>query len=211
GTPFLYRALPGDWESFLGSLNKSLRDNAKYYPRLLHRHGRQAAFSVAATSDEVRATLPVLLALHRARAAAPAAVVHHDYFASASRRAFIEAAAPALAARGQLRIGVLAVDGAPVAAQMWLENAGVMFVYYSGYDPRWSRYSVAFIALLDALQDAMSRGIGRVEFLAGLGQFKERWSPQRRLRHNVTLAAHPALFRSVMALSPVRRLLRRFS
>jgi len=57
----------------------------------------------------------------------------------------------------------------------------------------------------------VDRGIRRVEFLAGGGQFKERWDPDRRFRYNLTLAAHPALFRSLLALSSIRGFMRRFS
>ena len=34
------RHLPGSWAQFVKGLNKSMRDNVKYYPRLLAREGR---------------------------------------------------------------------------------------------------------------------------------------------------------------------------
>jgi CelD/BcsL family acetyltransferase involved in cellulose biosynthesis len=211
-TEYLYRGLGATWEEFTRGLNKSLRDNVKYYPKLLRRAGHTVAFTSAGSPNEVIEYLPMLFDLHRARALAPMPVRHQDYFAQPQRRAFFRSVCPALAARGMLRIGVLWIDGAPVAAQMWLENADTLFLYYSGYEPAWSRFSVGLIVTLESLRSSMvDRGMRRVEFLAGGGQFKERWDPDRRFRYNLTLAAHPALFRSLLALSSIRGFIRRFS
>src|SRR5207302_11195228 len=101
------------------------------------------------------------------------AVRHDDYFADPRRRAFFRAVVPALAAAGAARIGVLCVDGEPAAAQLWFEHGDTLFLYYSGYDTRWARFSVALIATLEAIRSAMAeRGIRRLEFLSGGGQFK---------------------------------------
>lgn len=210
-TPYLYRALTSPWDAFERDLNKSLRDNVRYYPRLVRRDGHKLQFEIASTREDVLAALTTLMTMHRARSRAPMRVRHRDYFAEPTRRSFFRCVAPTLAARGQLRIGVLWLDDTPVAAQMWLENRGVMFLYYSGYEPTWSRYSVALIATVEAVKDAIDRGLHQIEFLAGRGQFKERWEPSRRVRFNVTIAAHPTLLRPLFALAGVRRVIRRFS
>ncbi len=211
-TEYLYRRLGATWDEFMGSLNKSLRDNVKYYPNLLRRSGHTIAFTSAGSPHEVDEYLPILFQLHRARALAPMRVRHQDYFAQPQRRAFFRSVCPALAALGRLRIGVLWLDGMPVAAQMWLENLDTMFLYYSGYEPAWGRFSVGLIATLESVRSSMvERGVRRIEFLAGGGQFKERWDPERRFRYNLTIAAHPAVFRSVLALSSIRGFMRRFT
>jgi CelD/BcsL family acetyltransferase involved in cellulose biosynthesis len=200
-TEYLYRGLGATWDEFTRSLNKSLRDNVKYYPNLLRRAGHTMAFTSAGSPREVIEYLPMLFDLHRARARAPMRVRHQDYFAQPQRRAFFRSVCPALAALGRLRIGVL-----------WLENLDTLFLYYSGYEPAWSRFSVGLIATLESLRSSMiERGVRRIEFLAGGGQFKERWDPERRFRYNLTLAAHPTVFRSVLALSSIRGFMRRFS
>jgi CelD/BcsL family acetyltransferase involved in cellulose biosynthesis len=211
-TEYLYRGVGATWDEFTRSLNKSLRDNVKYYPNLLRRAGHTMAFTSAGSPHEVIEYLPMLFDLHRARARAPMRVLHQDYFAQPQRRAFFRSVCPALAALGRLRIGVLWLDATPVAAQMWLENLDTLFLYYSGYEPAWSRFSVGLIATVESLRSSMiERGVRRIEFLAGGGQFKERWDPERRFRYNLTLAAHPAVFRSVLALSSIRGFMRRFS
>ena len=107
---------------------------------------------------------------------------------------------------------MLCVDGEPAAAQLWFEHGDTLFLYYSGYDTRWARFSVALIATLEAIRSAMAeRGIRRLEFLSGGGQFKERWDPQRRLRHNLIVASRPSVLRAALALSSIRGFFRRFS
>src|SRR5436305_102541 len=49
----VYRELPDTWEAFERDLNKSMRDNVRYYPRLMVRSGHAFVFEIAATPDEV--------------------------------------------------------------------------------------------------------------------------------------------------------------
>lgn len=204
-TPFHYRLLPATWKTFVAGLNKSMRDNIKYYPRLLARRGHAVAFDVACTPAEVSDALPILFALHRARAHAQMRVKHGDRFRLPQRRAFFRELAPRLAARGQLRIGVLKVGNQSVAAQLWMECGSAMFLYYSGSDPTWAKYSVTMVATLEAIKDGMARGLSRVEFLRGGGQFKERWDTSVRLRQGVLVARRPWLVRNLVAVRATHR------
>ncbi len=203
-----HRGLPQTWEQLATHLNKSMRDNVRYYPRLMLRHGHPFAFEVACSPEHVSASLPTLFRFHRLRADVPLEVQHTDHFCTPSRRAFMREAAPLLASLGQLRIGVLKVEGQPIAAQMWLEKGRTMFLYYSGYEPSWSSYSVALIATVEAIKDGISRGIDRLEFLLGGGQSKRRWDTEQRFRQPALLVPHPAL---VPLLSRFRWLRRKLS
>lgn len=200
GIVFTYRQLPDRWDDLVRGLGKSMRDNVKYYPRLMQRHGHAFSFEVAQTANEVATWLPVLYQLHRERAHASMSVRHPDYFDVTNRRAFMTAVAPQLAAAGQLRIGILKIDNEPVAAQMWLERGRVMFVYYSGYRIEWATHSVALIATIESLRDAMGRGINQVEFLAGGGLPKERWRTKSRIHGNAWLVRWPRLARLMLRL-----------
>ena len=200
GVVFTYRRLPDCWDDLVRGLGKSMRDNVKYYPRLMQRHGHTYAFDVARTAEEVAACLPVLYDLHRARARADMRVPHPDYFEVSHRRDFMTELAPLLAERDQLRVGILRINGEPVAAQMWLERGRVMFVYYSGYRIPWAKHSVALITTMEAFRDAMDRGINQVEFLAGGGFPKERWGTRSRVHGNVWLVRWPRVARLMLKL-----------
>jgi CelD/BcsL family acetyltransferase involved in cellulose biosynthesis len=203
-----FRALPPSWDALAASLNKSMRDNVKYYPRLIDRRGHVAKFRICATPQQVSEALSVFFDLHRARATAAASVAHEDRFRFTDRRHFLRKVAALLAARGAFKVGLLEVDGAVVAAQLWLEEANALFVYYSGYDPVWAPYSVQLVATIECLKDAIGRGLERVEFLRGGGHAKERWGTERRVRVNVTLSRWTGPARIVLGLPRVRRRLR---
>jgi CelD/BcsL family acetyltransferase involved in cellulose biosynthesis len=203
--PFHYLELPDSWEDLVKGLRKSTRDNVKYYPRLMARHGHNLDFQVARTPGQATKDLRTFLELHRARAETEEGRRHGDKFWSRDCRAFIGEVVASLADQGCAKIGVLRVGGEPVAAQMWFEHGRVMFLYYSGFRPEWGKHSVAFIATQEAMKDAMSRGIRRAEFLRGGGQFKERWGGSSRFRTSVLFGRQPEMIRRLIAVRAVIR------
>lgn len=204
--PLQARALPDTWEAFLGSLNKRMRDNIQYYPRLLRRHGHAYDCAVVSTPEAVRRSLPMFLQLHRARAECRVRLRHHDKFSSPERQAFLAEVAPLLAARAQLRIHLLRIDGQSVAAEMWMERGDTTFGYRSGYAPEWAKYSVAMVNTSEAIKDSIGRGMRRLDLLRGSGQFKERWGTRPRYRTDLIVGRHP---RAVKALLRTRDFHRR--
>ena len=203
GIVFTYRRVPPDWEALVSSLNKSMRDNVRYYPRLMQRKGHPYRFQVAATPIEVSAALPLLFNFHRERAEATMKITHDDYFNHPNRRAFIRELAPVLAENSQVRIGTIWVGTEPVAIQMWLEKDDTMFLYYSGFLPDWRAHSVGLLATIGAFQDAIGRGVRQIEFLAGGGHPKERWDTQQRTHSNIWLTRRPRMTRFLFSL-PIR-------
>jgi CelD/BcsL family acetyltransferase involved in cellulose biosynthesis len=202
-----YRSLPDSWEGFVAGLKKSMRDNVKYYPRLLARRGHAVSFEIATSPEEVSRALPILFDLHRSRSLAATGIMHSDKFGDRDRRAFITAVSPVLARSAQIRIGILYVDQAAVAAQLWLEQLDTVFIHSSGYLPEWSDYSVGMVATLEAIKDAIGRGLSRVEFLRGEYHSKERWGTSRRSLAHLILGRQPKLQRLLLAPAPVRKLL----
>ena len=200
GVVFDYRRVPSDWEALVASLNKSMRDNVRYYPRLMQRKGHPYRFEIASTPAQVSAALPLLFNLHRERAEASMRIAHDDYFDHPNRRAFIREVAPILAEQGQVRIGTIRVGDEPLAAQMWLEKGDAMFLYYSGFLPAWKAHSVALLATIGAFQDAIGRGTRQIEFLAGGGHPKERWDTQQRVHSNIWLVRRPRITRFLFNL-----------
>jgi CelD/BcsL family acetyltransferase involved in cellulose biosynthesis len=195
GLPQQSRPLPDTWEAFVSCLNKSMRDNVKYYAGRLARHGHNYSYEVASTPDAVLRALPVLLRLHRQRAQRETRIRHGDRFAFPGRPEFMAEVAPLLAARGELRIYQLKIKGETVAAEMWLEHGETMFAYCSGYVPGWAPYSVAMLNTGEALKDGIQRGVRSLNLLGGVGQFKERWGTQPRPCRWVIVARHPRAIR----------------
>jgi hypothetical protein len=203
-----WRTLPASWDELLDGLGRSMRGNIRYYPRLLQRSGHSFAFRVADEVRSVRAALPILFALHAARANAPTGERHHDRFQDPTRREFLHRLAPVFASSGQMKIGILQVDGADVAVQMWFERNGTIFLHYSGYEPEWARFSVGMMLAAEIIRRGVDRGMQRVEFLRGSKQFKTRWNTEQRVQTDVYFVRYPWLLPMFHRLRSVRRTLR---
>jgi hypothetical protein len=182
---FDWRTLPSTWDHLLEGLGRSMRGNVRYYPRLLKRSGHSFSFRVVDDVESVRATLPTLFSLHTARATAPGLEKHRDRLIQPERRAFLHGLAAVLVPKGQMKIGVLQIDGTDVAAQLWFERSGTIFMHYSGFIPEWARFSVAMITTSEIIRLAVERRMKRVEFLRGSKQFKTRWNTQQRVQTDV--------------------------
>ncbi len=207
--PFEYRNLPQTWEELVRGLNRSMKDNVKYYPKLMIRSGYPFRLRVAESPDDVAIALPSVYRLHSARAAVDVGVAHKDYLERKDHRAFLSEVGPRLAASGEMKVGLLEVGNEVVAAQIWLERSRTLFLYYSGYLPEWSKYSVAMVTSSEILKAGIARGFDRVEFLRGTGQFKTRWDTQQRIQLDVTLARRATTMRALLdSYRGARRLMR---
>jgi CelD/BcsL family acetyltransferase involved in cellulose biosynthesis len=203
--PHQYLQLPPTWDEFVSQLNKSMRDNVKYYPRLLTRSGFRFTFQVASTADQVGASLPHLFDLNRARVDAPVRVRHEDDFRSVERRALLRDIGPVLAERGEFKVGLLFVEDKPVAAQAWLEKGEVAFLSYSGYLPGWARYSVGMVATSEMIKHSIERGMRRLEFFRGTGHVRERWGTSKYYEKEVILGRPAGLLRLLLKLRSAKR------
>jgi CelD/BcsL family acetyltransferase involved in cellulose biosynthesis len=126
---------------------------------------------------EVPAALEHLLRLHRLRWAAEGGSAG---IPPGPVEDFHREVAPRLAARGWLRLYVLHVEGAAIAAVYGIE-AGRRFSYYqSGYDPAWAARSPGLVLVGRTVEDAYARGLADYDFLRGTEAYKLDWAWDRR-------------------------------
>ncbi len=173
--PYAVRSLPPTWDAFVAGLSTRMRANLRYYPNRLARHGYTAGVRMVSDPDALGPALTTFLRLHAARAAWPGSPPHSDRFARAPHRSFLALLAPALAAQGQFHLALLTVDGHDVAAQLILEHADTLSLYYSGVDPAWLPYGVGLQLTAACLRDAIGRGVRHLDWLHDSGPWKQRW------------------------------------
>jgi CelD/BcsL family acetyltransferase involved in cellulose biosynthesis len=202
-TGWLYIRLPGNWATFYRTLSKNLRSNLPRYRNRLQREGHSTQVEMVTEPEAVLAALPQFFALHRLRSQAEHMKRHTNYFASANSRKFMMSVSDALSRQQQIALACMRVDGHRVAMQMLLFQGDVMSLYFSGFDPQWSRYSVMMLTTKASLEYAMARKVTWVDLTAGAGsQAKRQWANEE-FQTQYVLVTH-ALVWSLLSKSGMR-------
>lgn len=169
----------------------ALEDPAGHIARLLRRNDVLRRSRRLAERGEVRWTshhpdaagagLETFFALHDLRWAGRHAT---GPFAREPGRTFIRDAAAELEAAGLLRLSVLTVDDAPVAARFSTIVGGWGYGMKSGWDPAWASMGPGHVLVGRLLQDAVAEGWHGVDLLRGEGRHKDVWATShRRVRY----------------------------
>jgi CelD/BcsL family acetyltransferase involved in cellulose biosynthesis len=171
--------LPPTWEEFRSGLKRNIRESLRHCYNSLKRHGHQFELRVIEEPDDVRRHLDRYLELHRMRAHMNLAVPHPDRFASRICRNFLYEVCGRLAARGAVRLFALKIGPSLVAMRLGFVAEDSLYLYYSGYDPQWARYSVMTTTVAEAIKYAIAHGLKTVN-LSPTGEVsKTRWGPRQ--------------------------------
>lgn len=175
--PCFVLPLPESWEALRARLKPNLKEALRKCYKLLSRENKQHALQVARTPAEVAGAVERFLHLHRARAQVDDGVRHDDIFARPVSRRFLRDVCQRLAECGCARVFELAVDGEVVASRVGFEFPGQLYLYFSGYDPRWARYSVMTTTIAEILKYAIDAKLPMVNLSTGSDPSKLRWEP----------------------------------
>jgi CelD/BcsL family acetyltransferase involved in cellulose biosynthesis len=198
GIPLYYLSLPGRWEQFKSSLPRNTKEALRKCYNSLRRAGHGWTFEVVQEPGEVPAALSTFFRLHRARAVAPGMVAHPDVFSTWTARRFFTDYVTEMAALGKLSIFQVRVDGQTVATRVGFLLGDELYLYYSGYDTRWSRFSVMTTVVAEAIRWAIEKGLRVVNLSTGQDVGKLRWRPAVTMFGQVVIPA-PSV-RGVLAL-----------
>jgi CelD/BcsL family acetyltransferase involved in cellulose biosynthesis len=193
GNPVLYWS--GDWEAFLRSRSRNLRDQIRRKERRLDREHR-VRLRLADDPLRLPQDLDCLFRLHAARWGDGRSTF------DGTRERFHRELATKLLERGWLRLWFLELDGADVAAWYGFRYAGCESYYQSGRDPRFDHLSVGTVLLAHSIRAALEDRILEYRFLRGDDAYKYRFANAdrglqtvgvaRRLTGRVALAAGAA-------------------
>lgn len=166
------------WEAYLSARPGELRSAVTRRTRRLMQ-GAGASFTLITTPDDLEAGIQAYEQVYAAswKQAEP----FPDFAAALMREA---------AAAGELRLGLLHLDGAPIAAQIWLVHgswAGVQKLAHDEAHRTLAPGTVLTALMLRHLLD--HERIGEIDFGRGDDAYKALWTGQRRQRIGVVLAA----------------------
>jgi CelD/BcsL family acetyltransferase involved in cellulose biosynthesis len=196
-TSNLLRLAP-TWEEFRSGLKRNIKESLRHCYNSLKRDGLTARLAVAESGAEVDAALGAFFDLHGKRAAGKEMVAHPNRFEREKTRRFLRTVCARLAERGVARVFTLYVGDVAVASRIGFLLSGCLYLYYSGFDPEWKKYSVMTTTVAEAIKYAIARGVPQMHLSMGADVSKSRWGPEMTAMYEATcvrprLSSHVAL------------------
>ena len=168
GYPIL-RFEHSSWDDFVASRGTKQRKAIRYNPRRLARE-HDVEFRKADDPDRLEQDLDETFRLHKIRFGK-----HSGCLFCGPSEAFQREFAAAALERGWLRLLLLYVDGAAVAAEYGFRYGDAYFSYQGGRDPAWDRHSVGFVVELETIRLAFEEGVREYRYLEGEEGYKYRF------------------------------------
>jgi CelD/BcsL family acetyltransferase involved in cellulose biosynthesis len=170
-------ALPESWTALRSQLPRNIKESLRKCYNSLERDKHHFEMRVVELPADVPAALETFFLLHRTRSNATSTRLHEDVFAQAASRLFLEEYCNDMARRQRLRIFQLVIQGRVVATRVGFALNDELYLYYSGYDVEWARYSVMTTLVAEAIQWSITQGFKFVNLSTGDDVSKTRWRP----------------------------------
>ncbi|GGX41982.1 GNAT family N-acetyltransferase [Undibacterium squillarum] len=220
-TPHLHllsqRAIPNfivelgdDWEQFRSGLKRNIKESLRRCYNSLKRDELSHRLEVL-RGEQIMAVLPRFYSLHGMRASAEDTIAHPDYFCIERHRRLIEDMIASGSAQRCCML-VLYVGEQAVAMRLAFAMPDELYLYYSGYDLDYGRYSVMTTLVAETMKWAIEQGCRRVNLSIGEDVSKTRWGPLEVRYQEVQCVGNAgwriALVRGMNAIRSVRRKIR---
>ena len=173
--------LPPTWEAYLGRLSSKQRHEVRRKLRRLEEAG-SVSYRFIEDGDAVPGFMDTFLAMFVESRDDKAA------FMTGDMEAFFRSMAMAMSRAGLLRLGVLDLDEAPVAAIITFDFNDVIYLYNSAFDPEYRSLSVGVLSKVLCLKDSIERGKKRFDFLKGDERYKYHLGGQEVELHRYQIA-----------------------
>lgn len=174
-----YLELPATWEAFKAKLPRNIKESLRKCYNSLAREGHIYELIVVSDPSAVGDAIDRFFELHRGRSEKTGTIDHINVFSSESTRLFLSEYARMVAEAGGIRIFQLLIDGKVVATRIGFILGDEIYLYYSGYDVEWGRYSVMTTVVAEAIRWAIANGIRLVNLSTGTDVSKTRWRPSQ--------------------------------
>jgi CelD/BcsL family acetyltransferase involved in cellulose biosynthesis len=192
-TPDFVLTMAPTWDEFKGKLSRNIKESLRKCYNSLKRDGHEFSLEVTTARSEVAVALDRFFFLHQARADLSGTITHRNVFDASMARRFLVDACERFADRGALRIFSLKIGDKTAAMRIGFVLGDSLYLYYSGYDPDFAKYSVMTTAVAEAIKYAIEHRFVTVNLSTGNDVSKTRWSPDE------------FVFRQASIVSPSRR------
>lgn len=172
--------VPNSWETFRSGLPRNIKESLRKCYNSLRRDELPFRLTIAERVSELESALERFFKLHAARSQVTDTVTHRDVFETPEARRFLNEVCRRFAERGCLRIFQLQVGDRVVAVRIGFIVGSTLYLYYSGYDLEFAKYSVMTTTVAEAIKYAIENGFERVHLSTGRDVSKTRWNPFER-------------------------------
>jgi CelD/BcsL family acetyltransferase involved in cellulose biosynthesis len=156
--------LPASWDAYLATLGS--KDRHELRRKLRRVEAAAPRVEVARTPAEVSPAMDEFLLLHRK------SKVGKAKFMDESMEVFFRDIGTRFAEAGTLALWTLHLEGRPAASLVCLEYGDTIGLYNSGFDPEARALSPGVVLIARTIEDAITRGFRRYDFLRGEEPYK---------------------------------------
>ncbi len=163
----LYLNLPTAWEIFLEELNSKDRHELR---RKLRRLEKETVYELSQAEEPLSLSekMDIFFDLHRKSSKDKAT------FMTPAMKSYFAEMAVRFQEKGWLHLTFLQIEGQEVATFFSFAFAGTEYVYNSGYDPEFSRFSPGIVLAALCIRRAIEKRMARFNFLRGREEYKYR-------------------------------------
>jgi CelD/BcsL family acetyltransferase involved in cellulose biosynthesis len=160
-------ALPQDWDAYLAGLTVQQRHEVRRKLRRLEEAG-PFAYRVVEGTAALDAAMDAFLYLFTESRQ------DKKDFMTPAMEAFFRSLARSMAACGLLRLGFLDFNGVAAASVMCFDYRDTVYLYNSGFDPRFRHLNAGLLCKVLSIRDSIERGKKVYDFLKGAEPYKQR-------------------------------------
>lgn len=171
--------LAATWEDFRAGLKRNIKESIRKCYNAPARDGVQLDFKAYREIGAIKERLSDFYRLHQLRAAADLQPRHRDYFETATARRFIETFVQSSSTAEPVLFSLWHNDQM-IAARLSFINNQSLYLYFSGYDPSYGRYSVMTRLVTESIRYAIELSLSQLNLSPGTDPSKLRWHPQRQ-------------------------------
>lgn len=189
--------LPATWEALRAGMKRNIKESLRHCYNSLARDKHEWRFEVVADPAELPAALTEFMNLHGARATADLGPEHPNYYEDSRSSAFIQRMAEIMSRDGQFMVCRLRINGVIVASRIAFIAGSSVYLYHSGFNPAWARYSVMTTLTAEIIKMAISRGARLVNLSTWNHVSKTRWGPEEQMSYTLRMTS-PTLMGKLM-------------
>ena len=159
--------LPACWDDYMAFLSGKQRHEVRRKIRKLQEAGSVNYRTITGSDEFTRLLNTFFWMFSESRE-------DKERFLTPSRESFFRSMASKMAEQGLLKIGLLELNDKPVSIILYFDYQNRVYLYNSGYDPKYRHLSVGLLLKIFCIKDSIEKNRAVFDFLKGNEAYKYR-------------------------------------